>query len=201
MPIHTDFIIDFLRRHENRPPHFKPILKGYVPSNNGVPIAQSGVTIATGCDLGQQTPDGLSKMGVPPTLLSRLAPYCGLRRQDAMIKLSSFPLIISETEADAIDTAVINSYIREVQNRFDQDVARADAFLIWRFADQPREVQAVLVSLRYQLGFGGFPKTWAMIVAGNYPGAIAELRDPARWGGKYMSRRRDEADLLKKAAQ
>ena len=200
MPIHTDFIIDFLRRHENLPPHFKPILKGYVPNNKGVPIAQSGVTIATGCDLGQQTPDGLLKMGVPTTLLSRLAPYCGLRRQDAMAKLASLPLTISEADANAIDTAVISSYISEVQSRFDRDAGRAVAFPAWRFAGRPKEVQAATVSLRYQLGFGGFPKTWVMLVAGDYHGAIAELRDPARWGGKYMNRRRDEADLLAEVA-
>ena len=201
MPIHTPFIVDFLRHHENLPPHFKPILKGYVPNNNGVPIAQSGVTIATGCDLGQQTPEGLLRMGVPQILLSRLIPYCGLRREAAIAKLSNFPLVISDADADAIDTAVIGSYISEVQARFDRDANSAASFLDWRFTDRPKEVQAAVLSLRYQLGFGGFPKTWAMIVAGDYHGAIAELRDPARWGGKYMNRRRDEAALLAKVAQ
>lgn len=196
MPINTAFIIDFLRRHENLPPHFKPILKGYVPNNNGVAIAQSGVTIATGCDLGQQTPEGLLKMGVPQILLSRLIPYCGLRKELAIVKLSKLPLLISESDADAIDTAVIGSYIRDVQDRFDRDAGRATAFPGWRFADRPKEVQAAVLSLRYQLGFGGFPKTWGMIVAGDYHAAITELRNPAQWGGKYMSRRRDEAALL-----
>ena len=194
MPIHTPFIVEFLRRHENLPPHHKPILNGYVPKRNGVPIGQSGVTIATGCDLGQQTPESLLKMGVPQTLAARLIPYCGLRRDAAVAKLSTLPLVISEDAADAIDSAVIGSYIREVQARFDRDAGSS------RFVDLPKEVQAALVSLRYQLGFGGFPRTWALIVAGNYHGAISELRDPTKWGGQYMDRRRDEAALLSAVA-
>ncbi len=200
MPISTAFIVDFLRRHENRPPHFLPILRGYVPSDNGTPIGQSGVTIATGCDLGQQTPPGLLQMGIPQILASRLIPYCGLRRESAVVKLAKFPLVISTADADAIDASVIGSYIREVQGRFDRDAGRVATFPGWRFADRPQEVQAAVVSLRYQLGFGGFPRTWSLIVAGDYRGAIAELRDSARWGGKYMARRRAEAALLEKVA-
>lgn len=196
MPVHTAFIIDFLRRHENRPPDFKPVLRGYVPQSGGQVIGNSGVTVSTGLDLGQQTKESLLKMGIPQTVCGVLFPYVGLRRDAAVAKLAALPLILSLDAAEAVDRAVIGSYIREVQERFDRAASAGS-----KFADRPQEVQAALVSLRYQLGFGGCPKTWDMIASGDYHKAVAELRDPSRWGGRYMERRRDEAALLAKVAR
>ena len=188
MPVDYDFIRNILENFEG-----KGICRGYVPKDKkGNALGNSGVTIGTGVDLGQQSGTRLLAMGVPERVLHKLRPYLGLRGQEAITRLESAPLLLSDGEIETLDEAVIGSYIREVATRYGIQFGRKGAF-----ASLPRQVQAVLVSLRYHLGFAGFPKTWDMLLKRDYSGAISELENPQRWGNKYMSRRKSEAGLLR----
>lgn len=55
-------------------------LDGYVPAPAD---SKSGVTIATGFDLGQRDRADLSALGLPLSLIDKLAPYLGIARFDA----------------------------------------------------------------------------------------------------------------------
>src|SRR5215216_283993 len=57
---------------------------GYVPNgSNRRPDANSGVTIATGFDLGRRSVDDLRRLGLDDDLVALLTPYLGLRGQAA----------------------------------------------------------------------------------------------------------------------
>src|SRR6185503_18482812 len=57
------------------------ILKGYVPVSK---TSNSGVTIATGVDLGQASEQQIDNWAIDDSLKTKLKPYCGLKKQDAV---------------------------------------------------------------------------------------------------------------------
>ena len=50
-------------------------LAGYVPAAD---VSESGVTIATGIDLGQRTEGSIDALAIPDQLKTKLKPYAGL---------------------------------------------------------------------------------------------------------------------------
>ena len=76
------------------------IPKGYVPSDN------SGVTIATGVDLGQRAMLELLALGLAAALTDKLKPYLGLKGNAARDKLNSAPLTLSAAEVAQLDQAL-----------------------------------------------------------------------------------------------
>src|SRR5665213_2604813 len=95
MPNNIDW--NFIAKQEGR-----AILHGYVPQRDGQAIGASGVTIASGFDLGQHDADELSNLNLSDDLIQKLTPYLGLRKQDAIDYLTSNPLEISQMECDEI---------------------------------------------------------------------------------------------------
>ena len=174
--------------------------RGYVPMQQGRVLGNSGVTIGTGVDLGQHSREELEQMGVPVTIIGALVSYLGLQQEAAVAKLNTCPLVLAEDAVAALDRAVIGHCITRMEMRFDHTVqSLASLPRPGFFAERPKEVQAVLVSLAYPLGFGGFPRTYALLAGGQYAGAIAELRNSAAWKHRYISRRREEAALIEQA--
>ncbi len=190
MAVNLDFITEILRRFEGR-----PATRGYLPVHRGRVMGNSGVTVGTGVDLGQQSKPGLEGMGVPPELVSCLLPYLGKKREEARAFLAANPLQLDEADVRALDSAVIRHYVNRLERRFNREAARCGASF---FADRKKEIQAVGVSLDYQLGPQGWPATLKMLAAGRYALAAAELRDPLAWNG-YRERREAEAGLLEQA--
>ena len=194
MAINTDYIREILERFEG-----KGISKGYVPADkSGKPLGASGVTIATGLDLGQQTGAGLEKMGLPLRIVGLLRPYLGVKGQAAQYLLVRTPLNLSREDVATIDAAVHAAYIDRAAGLFGRAA----------FEAAPREVQAVAASLHYQ--FGGtvreaspaLSRAWSAMRAGEYKRAAAILRDPSGWSPshqQYLARRQGEAGLLDKA--
>jgi len=202
--INYEFINAVLAKYEG-----KAYARGYVPCKGGVyfggadspkgdALGASGVTIATGVDLGQQTLRGLAAMGVYSDTLGILHPYLGLQKQAAINKLKEAPLTISPKQVEEIDEAVHKFYIQDAARKFGQE----------RFDAAPKEVQAVAVSLCYQFGTPyraaspGLGLAWEALRAGNYKDAALHLANPTGWSAKdpnhqqYLPRRRQEASLL-----
>ena len=155
-------------------------------------IGVSGVTIATGCDLGQTDIPSLKGYGVPDALIEKLQPYIGLKKTTAISKLSERPLTIDMEEAQLLDTCVHTGYLeRYVRPAFD----RAACFA---FDDLPKQAQAVVFSVCFQKGCGGvrrdWPKTWAYLTTRNWPAASRELLTGFK---DYKLRRTMEGNLLK----
>lgn len=161
-------------------------LKGYVPDASG---SQSGVTVATGVDLGQMPAADLDLM--PPDLAKRLRRYVGLRGTYAREELDVHPLIVTDAEAAILNDLAQRRTLAPLRFAFERE-AKA------RFDDQPSAFQTVVASVTYQYGspWKRTPNFWARVVARDIPGMIACL---SHFGDRYPTRRRKEADYLKSA--
>lgn len=155
-------------------------------------MGASGVTVATGCDLGQTDISTLCGYGLTDEgLLRKLDPYIGLKKSAALQRLFLLPLLLTVTEASSLDLAVHGGYLaRYVRPAYDKASRVA-------FDDLPKEAQAVIFSCCYQKGCGGvrrdWPKLWSYLTRQNWARASNELCHGFR---QYAGRRKLEGQLL-----
>ena len=154
-------------------------------------MGASGVTIATGCDLGQTDIPSLKNYGVSDALISKLSPYIGLKKSQAIAKLHEQQLRISEDEAAELDHCVHGGYLkRYVEPAYNKASSVA-------FADLPKQAQAVVFSVCFQKGCGGvrrdWPKLWGYLTTQDWKNAAHELRTGFK---QYVGRRKVEASVL-----
>ena len=174
------------------------ITQGYVPTDSaGQALGQSGVTIATGFDLGQHSPADLARLfGEGTPLYVLLVPYTGLRRAKAIEHLAAHPLTVTEEQATAIDRAVKHEKATVIARAYDAAVAaRRDRRLV-PFRQLPREAQTVIMSVAFQYGSlaGRTPSFWGHVVSQDWQAAHADLM---AFGDAYSTRRRREAQYLR----
>lgn len=166
----------------------KAVLTGYVPDPDK---SNSGVTIATGFDLGQRSDSDLAAM-LPEhnALVDKLAPYCLLKRQQAVAALARMPLYITQEEAKAIDSAVKQQLIGMLQQRYNLAAPRL-------FTELVEAMQTVIASVAFQYGdlARRCPKFWRTAVNADSLGMVNELRN---FGDRYQTRRNREANYLNK---
>jgi len=188
--------VDFgvLARFEGR------VATGYVPThtrppNRGEAIGQSGVTVGMGVDLGCRQEDDLLRLGLDPSLLVKLRPYLGKRRQAAQRALAACPLRLTGDEVLALDAAVASEIIGRLAARY--DAALTCVPCARRFHELPWQAQTVLASLAWQYGENlprATPRFWALATRQDWRAVIAELEC---FGDAYAPRRRQEAKLLR----
>ena len=153
----------------------------------------SGVTIATGVDLGQTDADVLGRGGLDGGIVCMLRPYLGLRRDGAIRKLYALPLTVSPDTARELDRVTLDIHGRRIAAHYDSAGPAAP------FADLPWQAQAAVFSLLYQRGTGvsgKAPGTWAALVRGDWKDAARRLCDASLWEG-YQARRKLEGELVK----
>lgn len=164
-------------------------LKGYVPA---VSKSKSGVTIGTGLDLGQLHKNEFNSLPFSASLKTKLAPYVGLKKHQALAFLNSHPLFITSQELEEIDVVAANKILLPLADRFKKSSGKA-------FTSLPGEAQTVIFSYAYQYGPGfdkKAKKLWHYFVAENWQKASATLRSSSQ----YKSRRHQEAHLLDQIA-
>lgn len=166
--------------------------KGYTEPDNYMAMGASGVTIGTGCDLGQTDLNTLRGYGLTDEgLLGKLARYTGKKKDAALRTLYAYPLTITIEQATALDHAVHGGYLkRYVIPAYDKDSPV-------KFDDLPDQAQAVVMSVCFQKGCGGvrrdWPKTWRYLVTQDWRSAARELATGFK---NYKSRRAIEGRLL-----
>lgn len=164
----------------------------YIPD---VEKSKSGVTVATGFDLGARNEDDLRRLGIQGSLLKKLLPYLGLKKQDAATALKKSPLSISAAECLQIDNVVKTHYLTQLAKRYNNAISSGAV----KFEDLKPEFQTVVTSVSFQHGLElsrSAPKFWASIVAQDWKRAINILRD---FQDQHPTRRNKEADLMEKA--
>jgi GH24 family phage-related lysozyme (muramidase) len=200
--INYEFINKILGNFEG-----KALRTGYIPCEKGTwyptgpdkgeVLGVSGVSIATGVDLGQQTEKSLISSGISIDLLSKLRSYLGKQKNDAKKALLAEPLTLTEEEVKELDECIHKKYIVETNDLFGKE-----------FGNTPKEVQAVAVSLHYQFGTPfrnvspALNGSWKLMQEGKYKEAANLLENPAGWSNShlaYLNRRKQEAALLRKA--
>lgn len=154
-------------------------------------MGASGVTIATGCDLGQTDAKTLTSYELDPAIIGVFSPYFGKKQRAAIDFLHRYPLVISQDAALQTDLAIHKGYL----NRYVIPAYEKDSGI--RYADLPKEAQAVIMSICFQKGVGGTrrgaPKTWAYLCNANWKAAASELQTGF---SSYQNRRKAEGKLL-----
>lgn len=165
-------------------------LIGYVPQDGaGKPLGKSGVTIASGLDLGQWGETQLRAHRVPDRIIDEIRPYLGVTGHDALDVLAHRPLSLSREDAHMLTDCIRGDIVDDLVRRYDAASDRA-----FKFLDQ--QAQTVIVSLGFQYGdlASETPNFWRQVVARDWPAAYANLM---AFGDRYPTRRRKEAALLK----
>lgn len=161
-------------------------LRGYVPKPDGGPV-ESGVTIASGFDIGQRSVEQIDDM-FGYELADKLAPYCGVVGYDAVELITKQPLEITEEEAEEINRLAH----KEAVNLLLADWNRATKT---PFHSLSEECQTVVASVAFQYGDlpTRTPNFWRQVTTGDWWSALANLRN---FGDRFKTRRNIEADLL-----
>lgn len=186
----TTNMFEFLRDVEG----FKA--SGYVPQDRrGNPIENSGVTIATGLDLGQQDEDSLRRMGLSDELISIFRPYLGLKRGEAQRFLLDNPLRLTAEQATFVEESLMSHDFERMSDLWNSTQREEDGI---RWDQLDPEKQTVMLSVFRQYGNlpRRTPKFWRSATQGRWNDTVSELRN---FGDEYTTRRNKEADLLEAA--
>lgn len=161
------------------------ITRGYVPDPEH---SRSGVTVATGFDLGQRSSAELHRL-FPVSLAHKLSQYAGQKGMDAVAVLARTPLQLTEDEAEHIDLCIKSEAIAKLQRRYNAAAPR-------EFADLPEQAQTVIASVAFQYGdlARRCPKFWQTAINADWQAMVHELE---HFGDRYPGRRSKEANYLK----
>ena len=163
-------------------------LKGYVPD-----AGNSGVTIATGFDLGQRNESDLKKLKLSSDIISKFKPYLGVTKKDAKELLKKTPLSINKEQGKAIDKAVKADHVSSLEKKYNSALGNKK-----KFSSLPARAQTVIASVSFQYGVNlasAAPKFWKAVTAQNWTETVKILKN---FGDEYSTRRKKEAVYLEK---
>lgn len=156
------------------------LTQGYVPNAEG---SKSGVTIATGFDLGERTYGELTN-GLPKSLANKLKPFLGKKGKEAE-KLAP-NLTITEEEAQIIDEFSKKQALDKLSKQWKKATGT-------NFEDLPKHKATPIASVAFQYGNlpTKTPNFWKQVTNDDWDGAIENLLD---FEDDYPTRRKSEAD-------
>lgn len=161
-------------------------LKGYVPNPEG---SDSGVTIASGFDLGARSVSDLK--GLSKEIIDLLTPYLGIKGASADEVASN--LVVSDEQAKTINEFAKKKELGLLKKRWKAKTGQS-------FDDLPMREATVITSVAFQYGnlATETPNFWRQVTSGDWDGAVGNLRN---FGDAYGSRRNREADYFETGAQ
>lgn len=192
-------------------------LRGYVPfGKGGIVAGKSGLTVATGFDVGQWSDAQIKGMSFPADLQAKLTPFTqtnmdakltsadghidkkafkGMNKTKvaaAVAKLGAVP-VLTKPEADLCDGVVFDTILTEAIRAYN---AGRDRKATPEFKGLPTAWQTVWLSRNFQEG-GASPYVQGRLfrkeaMAGHWDAAIAALRSYTEYGSRVKS----EADKL-----
>jgi len=159
---------------------------------DGKPLGKSGVTIASGVDLGQRSASDWQRLAIHEATLEMIRPYCGVKGDAAVALLNERPLVLGEAHVAELDNCLRAEFLRTVSERFNSASGRVRGPTWDDLSDRE---QTVVMSVAWQYGtpWKRCPTFWGHATAGRWDDVIAELRD---FGDADPTRRGKEADYL-----
>ena len=116
--------------------------------------SQSGVTIGTGVDLGQQEPTAYKKrlkdFEVSQELIDKLEPYMHIKRAEAAEYLLAHPLTVTKKEADLLDAEMKDDHLKNTIAEYNNIVKGIKKHRT--FKELSSAEQTILFSRHYQDG-------------------------------------------------
>ncbi len=164
-------------------------MNAYVPMSKDVPLGKSGVTVASGFDLGQHNHRDLSGLALGPELEAKLKPYLGLTKWQAINELRKTPLTLSKKEVELINDRVLSSKIDGIIKLVGVDT--------WAKLD--KGLRTVLASVGFQYGDirKRTPNFFKSVMTLDVNSVINSLEN---FGDDYSIRRKKEANYLRKVS-
>ncbi|MDA7523145.1 pesticin C-terminus-like muramidase [bacterium] len=155
--------------------------KGKVPDAKN---SKSGVTIASGFDLGARALEDLK--GLPQDIIDLLTPFLGFKGAEAEEIASN--LQVSTDQAKTINEFAKNEAVTRLKNKWETSTGTS-------FDNLSKEQATVLASVAFQYGDleSRTPNFWKQATTGDWVGAYKNLLN---FGDRYQSRRLNEAQLL-----
>lgn len=160
--------------------------EGYVPE---AASSNSGVTIASGFDLGARNKNDLK--GLPKDIVKTLTPYLGLKGIEAQNFLDNKELVITEEQGKIINEFAKKEAVKNLKTRWEETTKTS-------FDKLPKEKATVLASVAFQYGDleSQTPNFWRQTTSNKWMEAYNNLLN---FGDIYESRRKREAEYLKAA--
>ena len=163
------------------------INKAYVPTKrDGSVDGNSGVTVATGVDLGSK--DDAYFEGLDESITRKLRPHFGKKKAAAQTSIQTSPLVLTDSEVAALDRFVKEKELNDLRDQWNKD-SDTD------FDDLPTNKATAVASVYYQYKNNLVNKHnfWKQTTSGDWDAALDNLRD---YEDPYPSRRNREADYL-----
>jgi GH24 family phage-related lysozyme (muramidase) len=162
--------------------------KGYVPAPD---TSSSGVTIASGVDLGQRSAAEIKMWPISEDLKKRLLPYVGLKKYEAVAACKAVPLVVTKEEAAQLNSIVKQQSVNVLRNQYNTSITPDKL----KFDNLPTEAQTVITSVAFQYGSlqSRCVKFWRAVTNQDWAATVSELRN---FGDAYGPRRNLEADYL-----
>jgi hypothetical protein len=174
-----------------------------VGKGKGWKFRHTGVTVATGVDLGQQSADKFRRLGFSEEEIALLQPYMrqnGKKLQGvaAQAFLDDHPLIISPNLADKLDRVIQYDAVNQVAHEYDAAQPAVN------FDTLSPEVRTALADAAYQLGMQGVKdlyggRYWHAAVNGDWRALSGMLAAEPKAG--YPDRRHAEARWINKSLE
>ncbi len=174
-------------------------LRGYVPMRGGVVVGKSGMTVASGFDVGQWSVEQWKKFGFPKTLLDKISPFAShsfrkMSKKQVAAEVGKIGPVpeLTQSEADLCDGAVFGEELGGAIEAWNK-VKKPNVPL---FALLPSGWQTVWFSRVYQEGANPVNSEAiafrTQATSGNWKQAIEKLRAYTN----YKQRTQQEAELL-----
>jgi hypothetical protein len=173
---------------------------GYLPMNNQKNVlGQSGITFATGFDVGQCSPRDIKKYLFSDTIEKKLLPFAGAKKDEAKILLPlGAKTILSKEELNEIDFKVKGYHLKSVIKSW--NIRRLEGTP--KFEELSSAQQTVLLARTFHQGLD-MPETsvaqkfYKSALKNNWKEAERYLRNYNVKDKYYINRVNDEANLLK----
>jgi len=150
--------------------------------------SNSGVTIASGFDLGQTNAYDIIALSLPKDLQDKLLPYIGLKGIAALDFIKKYPLKLTKKEVKLINKAVKKVHVERLTDEYN-----LNSDYTFMFLDSKKQTAIASVAFQYGSLKTRCPKFFKLVTNGQWAKAVHELRN---FGDAYPTRRNKEADLL-----
>ena len=176
----------------------------YVPidPDTGEVLANSGVHIGGGVDLGARDRAGLAGIGVPSEIIDILETYLQVKSDDAACAVIDRSLSLTNDQALNLTNAVIDSIVSSAQTRYNAERSVS----AMEFTSLSKAMRTAIVDLWYHLGPpDNYGDVWCRITRNDWDGLVVSLREfyssPIQELIIDLRRRHNEADIINAALE